>query len=635
MLKRLLENINLDFGGELEDAYRHETYVSSLTSARNYLIISIILYAGFTVLDYLAMPYNRDAAFYIRFIVVIPGLGLALAASYQNFFEKFHRPILTAVVLLQGYGYLFMIALSGVGELSYTGYYPALFIIILLPLIFLRLRFYNIFLIILSIVIGYEYVLISLQRMFEGGAGGWQLPVLIVNNGFFITINAGFLVLGFMLEHSRRMNYMQSLNLSNGIKNLNKEKADLTSQKDDLKLALKELKVVEKRMSAIVNNDIAGIGILDINNNYKFVNSKWAEMLGYSEEELLGKRTFQVTHPGDRERTDEFFRKLIDGSLVVFNLEKRYVRKDGSCFWGNMNISPVQNENGETDDIIVIVVDITARREFEERLYESRENLRQLNDEKDRFLERINNELLFAAEHVRSLIPKKIKQGPIRTDWQLIPSEDLGGDSFGYHWLDDDNFAIYLVDVCGHGVAPALHSISVINTIRSQTLPRTDFTKPMQVLTALNEAYQMSDHNDMYFTIWYGIYNKQSRILEYSSGGHPGALLVFGGLESISGDIESVVLQTNNLFIGALEEYDFKSDSVELAANSTLFVFSDGVYEVNEDIEVSKPEGLHGYLMSKMEGQPFKLKKIYKKALKLNSGQKLNDDFSIMRIDFD
>ena len=138
---------------------------------------------------------------------------------------------------------------------------------------------------------------------------------------------------------------------------------------------------------------------------------------------------------------------------------------------------------------------------------------------------RLASEMKQAAHYVQSLLPEKLKKGDIRTDWRFIPSAELGGDSFGYHWLDDDHFAFYLLDVSGHGVGSALLSVSAMNALRSQALPQTDFRVPGQVLGALNNAFQMEQQNGLFFTIWYGVYHKPSRQIHYSGGGHPPALL--------------------------------------------------------------------------------------------------------------
>src|SRR6185295_11826605 len=97
--------------------------------------------------------------------------------------------------------------------------------------------------------------------------------------------------------------------------------------------------------------------------------------------------------------------------------------------------------------------------------------------------QRLADELAEAAAYVRSLLPAPLA-GPIETEWCFHPGEQLGGDSFGYHWIDDNHFAIYLLDVCGHGVGAALLSVSVLNTLRAQTLPGVDFRQPASVLAA-------------------------------------------------------------------------------------------------------------------------------------------------------
>jgi sigma-B regulation protein RsbU (phosphoserine phosphatase) len=109
------------------------------------------------------------------------------------------------------------------------------------------------------------------------------------------------------------------------------------------------------------------------------------------------------------------------------------------------------------------------------------------------------SELTQAARYVRSLLPEKRSTGSIRADWRFIPSTDLGGDSFGYDWIDDDHFAFYLLDVSGHGVGAALLSVSALNALRSQSLPQTDFHQPGQVLAALNRAFQMDQQDGLYF----------------------------------------------------------------------------------------------------------------------------------------
>lgn len=188
----------------------------------------------------------------------------------------------------------------------------------------------------------------------------------------------------------------------------------------------------------------------------------------------------------------------------------------------------------------------------------------------------LEGELAEAAAYVRSLLPAPM-EGVINTDWRFIPSTQLGGDAFGYHWLDDRYFAIYLLDVCGHGVGAALLSISVINVLRSYSLPRANFHDPSSVLKELNLAFQMENHNDMFFTIWYGVYDKETQQILYASGGHPPAILMTG---PSSDKLTLHQLKTPGIVIGAFPDANFENSSCQIETCNRLFVFSDGVFEI-------------------------------------------------------
>jgi phosphoserine phosphatase RsbU/P len=207
-------------------------------------------------------------------------------------------------------------------------------------------------------------------------------------------------------------------------------------------------------------------------------------------------------------------------------------------------------------------------------------NLLQRNEAYDALLasqRRLAGEIKQAAHYVRSLLPEKLKKGDVRTDWRFVPSAELGGDSFGYHWLDDEHFAIFLLDVSGHGVGSALLSVSAMNALRSQALPQADFRVPSQVLAALNNAFQMDQQNGLFFTIWYGVYHKPSRRIDYSGGGHPPALLLAGPSADRAG---LTALESYGPMIGVVPDLEFQSGSVELDAFAKLYLYSDGVHEI-------------------------------------------------------
>jgi len=240
-------------------------------------------------------------------------------------------------------------------------------------------------------------------------------------------------------------------------------------------------------------------------------------------------------------------------------------------------------------------------------------------------------ELAEAAAYVRSLLPAAIT-GELTAEWRFLPSTQLGGDALGYYWIDDDHLAIYLLDVCGHGVGAALLSISAMNVIRSRTLPNTNFLQPAEVLSALNGSFQMEKHNNMYFTIWYGVYDKKQRRISYCCGGHPPAVLITGPDAATA---QPVLLQTGGTIIGAMKGVAFKSDVCELQPYARLYVFSDGAYEIFQpDGSLWEYDDFVRLLTSPAPQGISDLDHIVASITALHGTNNFDDDFSLMRVCF-
>jgi serine phosphatase RsbU (regulator of sigma subunit) len=175
---------------------------------------------------------------------------------------------------------------------------------------------------------------------------------------------------------------------------------------------------------------------------------------------------------------------------------------------------------------------------------------------------------------VQSLIPEPLTEGPIRTEWILQPSTRLGGDVLGYLRLDARTFAIFLLDVSGHGAGPAMHAVSVTNVLRGDALPGGDKRDPARVAAYLNTMFQMNTHGGMFLTLWYGVYDLETRTLAHCSAGHHPSYLVPEPRE------RAIPLTTRNIVIGATSTFQFESASVEVPPGSRLYVFSDGVFEI-------------------------------------------------------
>ena len=116
--------------------------------------------------------------------------------------------------------------------------------------------------------------------------------------------------------------------------------------------------------------------------------------------------------------------------------------------------------------------------------------------------------------------------------------------------------------------------------LRSQSLPGADFRQPAEVLAGLNGAFQMEKQNNLFFTIWYGVYRLSTRQLAYASAGHPPALLVYpAGLDAAG----VTRLAASHPPIGMFPDATYSSGQSTVPAGGRLFVYSDGACEIDRE----------------------------------------------------
>ena len=239
---------------------------------------------------------------------------------------------------------------------------------------------------------------------------------------------------------------------------------------------------------------------------------------------------------------------------------------------------------------------------------------------------RLRKELTEAEAYVRAILPQP-QEKPLKIDWHLAPSSELGGDSFGYHEIDPDHWALYILDVCGHGVSAALLSVTVAKMLRAGALPDVDFRDPGAVLSVLNNAFLMRNQNNYYFTIWYGVYEISTRTLSFACAGHAPAILV----DAKAGT--ATKLHARGLVLGAREDKIYPTQSLVLPPESTLYLLSDGTYEVTQLDGVMWPfESFLNMLVSLPHNEPGALVGLHEQVSSLRHPEPLEDDFSVVRI---
>ena len=242
-------------------------------------------------------------------------------------------------------------------------------------------------------------------------------------------------------------------------------------------------------------------------------------------------------------------------------------------------------------------------------------------------------EIAGAARYVQSLLPEKLS-GQVEIDFEFVPSLDLGGDMFGYNWIDPDHLAVYLLDVSGHGVGSSLLAVSAANVLSSQSLPNVDFRIPGQVMTRLNDVFQMDRQDNKYFTIFYGVFAKKARTFAYCNAAHPDALL-YTGADSVSSVLHK--LTSTDTIIGMMPPgIDFTTETVPLGPYARLLIYSDGVFEV-ENVAGGVMWQFHQFVdhVAALLTDDLPIaKRLLVKARDLRGGDLLADDFSFVEIRF-
>ncbi|MHC4415141.1 MAG: PAS domain S-box protein [Planctomycetota bacterium] len=138
------------------------------------------------------------------------------------------------------------------------------------------------------------------------------------------------------------------------------------------------LRESEERFRSAFDHSAVGMALARVDGRFLEVNHAFCRMLGYSEKELLHKTFVDITYPDDVEESVAQVRRLLDGELSTYTIEKRYIRKQGDVVWSLTSVAPVLDTQGRPLYFVGETQDITERKRAEEALRDSEERLRQL-----------------------------------------------------------------------------------------------------------------------------------------------------------------------------------------------------------------------------------------------------------------
>jgi len=139
-----------------------------------------------------------------------------------------------------------------------------------------------------------------------------------------------------------------------------------------------ELLVSQNYLNAVYQNTNIGLAIGDLNGNFVDINPAVESILGYNLKELQQLSIDGITHPDDLAKDFALFQEVIEEKRDRYQLEKRYIHKNGNVVWGLVNVSVIRDKDGKMQFTIATIEDITERKLIEQELLKSKDEVTNL-----------------------------------------------------------------------------------------------------------------------------------------------------------------------------------------------------------------------------------------------------------------
>ena len=240
----------------------------------------------------------------------------------------------------------------------------------------------------------------------------------------------------------------------------------------------------------------------------------------------------------------------------------------------------------------------------------------------------IQQDLQTAREIQQAILPKKFPPFPDRTEFSIyasmIAAKEVGGDFFDFFMIDNERLGFVIGDVSGKGVTAAIFMAVSRTLIRATGIKGISAEECMNYVNRLLCSESVSC---MFVTVFYGILNTMTGMVEYVNAGHNPPYI-------LSGSSVSKVEMTGGTILGCLEDFTYSSKKVQLAPGDLLFLYTDGVTEAfNTHEELYGEERLENYLQNNLS-YPIEevVKKSFRDVNEFSSGMPQSDDITILAI---
>lgn len=293
------------------------------------------------------------------------------------------------------------------------------------------------------------------------------------------------------------------------------------------------------------------VRVIDRDGNIIYANKSMKDALG---DDIIGMKCHKAYGRQTRCNFCITYRSIETGEVV-----QKEETINGRYY--SIKTSPVTNSQGEVYAAVEVFRDVTRERKLEFELIER--NKKMIKD------------LQLAKRMQERILPSKGLIGNLNIDYIYKPSEMLSGDMFDIFHMDGDNIGFYISDVAGHGLAASMVTMFIRQAMRGITH---NLSNPAAILAELHRRFLLLNlEEDKYFTIFHGIYNKNTHEFKYANAGHNCIPIKFNG-----GKLE--FLKATGFPIAKLfQNVHYEEKKIKLKLGDKLLFYTDGITEAKDD----------------------------------------------------
>ena len=238
--------------------------------------------------------------------------------------------------------------------------------------------------------------------------------------------------------------------------------------------------------------------------------------------------------------------------------------------------------------------------------------------------ERLQRDMELAVEVQGMLIPSRLpKTGAVEVGATYLPNENIGGDYFDFIKLGTHEYLWCIADASGKGVSAALLMANLQASLRAWASVERNLVK---LTERLNEIVYSNTKGERFVTLFLGLYNEQTRELQYVNAGHNPSVLILDGKVKF--------LKEGTTIIGAFDVLPSINLGIEiLTPGSIVFNYTDGLVESpNEEVYISDQE-LVSHLLESCLLEVDNLNETILKNIQTNNNAKMDsDDITLLTI---